>query len=421
MILPIEKWLNEQEFKEDINNLFIESITCYKASAYRAALLFSVLGFQSIIKERILNSEKPTNLKDQKWSAINKNLRKDDSWDKEVNECIKRNDENSRIFDITEDLRQQAAYWKNRRNDCAHSKQNIIDYSHVEAFWQFLKSNLPKFVVNGGVDSLLQKIDRHFNPDFTSLKADYSKLLKEVPLILNNDEDIDKLIQGIYKVFIKYDGLHPISPNERELSFYNELIKLSRVSQSVVDLIKQRGALGLEAQFLYDYPQSITLFYHSEESVRNFWRTNLIKMGYRKFKILAALLRNGLIDNEKEEALEFFIKNISNEKFTEDVNVISELKKSGYFDYYKKIVFEDSLIREFDWANRARHSIDEHLNVIGLDDVVCKSINRVFSSSFYPFKMQETLQMYFLDESKRTEYINVCSSLGIEPTSNLGF
>ncbi|WP_342411896.1 hypothetical protein NYE22_12890 [Bacillus sp. FSL K6-1560] len=421
MILPIEKWLNEQEFKEDIKDLFIESITCYKASAYRAALLFSVLGFQSIIKERILNSEKPTNIKDQKWGAITKNLRKDDSWDKEVNECIKRNDENSRIFDLTDDLRQQAAYWKNRKNDCAHSKQNIIDYSHVESFWLFLKSNLPKFVVNGGVDSLLQTIDKHFNPDFTSIKADPTKLLKEVSLILNNDEDIDKFTQGIYEVFLKYDDLHPISPNERELSFYNELIKLPRVSQSVVDLIKQRGALGLEAQFLYDYPQSITKFYHSEEGARNFWRTKLIKMGYRKFKILAALLRNGLIDNEKEEAIDFFIRNISNEKFNEDVNVISDLQKNGYFDHYKKIVFEDRLINVFDWANSARHSIDGHLDVIGLDDVVCESINSVFSSGFYPWDMQKTLYMYFLDESKSAKYINVCSSLGIVPTSNLGF
>lgn len=144
-------------------------------------------------------------------------------------------------------------------------------------------------------------------------------------------------------------------------------------------------------------------------------------MGYRKFKILAALLRNGLIDNEKEEAIDFFIRNISNEKFNEDVNVISDLQKNGYFDHYKKIVFEDRLINVFDWANSARHSIDGHLDVIGLDDVVCESINSVFSSGFYPWDMQKTLYMYFLDESKSAKYINVCSSLGIVPTSNLGF
>ncbi|MBN7744706.1 hypothetical protein JYA35_19185 [Bacillus velezensis] len=428
MILPIEKWLNEQEFKDEIKDLFIESITCYKASAYRAALLFSVLGFQSIIKDRILTSEKPSDLVDQKWSTITKNLRKDDSWDQEVNECIKRNDEKSRIFDITDDLRQQVAYWKYRRNDCAHSKQNKIDYSHVESFWLFLKSNLPKFVVNGGVDSLLQKIDRHFNPDFTSFKADPSKLLKEVPLILNSDEDINKLIQGIYEIFVKYDDLHPIIPDKRELSFYNGLIKLSKVSQNVVDLIKQRGASGLEEHFLYDYPQHITLFYHSEESIRNFWRTKLIEMGSRKFKILAHLLRNGLIvDNEKEEAIEFFIFNLSNERFTDDVNVINELQITGYFDYYKEIVFEDRLVLEDRlindsyWTDRARQSIIEHLDIIGLDSVVCASINKVFSLGSYSEDWQKTLQMYFLDESKRDKYINVCTSEGIVPTSNLGF
>ncbi|MGN2663036.1 hypothetical protein [Bacillus altitudinis] len=61
MKLEIEQWLDQQNFNEDINSLFEESITCYKASAYRASFLFSFLGFQSVIKERILKAEMPKN------------------------------------------------------------------------------------------------------------------------------------------------------------------------------------------------------------------------------------------------------------------------------------------------------------------------------------------------------------------------
>jgi hypothetical protein len=125
--LPIEVWLETQEFNENAKSLIKEAITCYKASAYRAALLFSYLGFQLILRDRILRSERPGNIHERAWETIKRNLRKEEAWDTEVNECIKKNDENKRIFIITEDLRQQAIYWKNRRNDCAHSKPNIID------------------------------------------------------------------------------------------------------------------------------------------------------------------------------------------------------------------------------------------------------------------------------------------------------
>lgn len=51
MKLKFEEWLVEQEIDKDteVNDLFLEGITCYKASAYRAALLFSFLGFQTVI------------------------------------------------------------------------------------------------------------------------------------------------------------------------------------------------------------------------------------------------------------------------------------------------------------------------------------------------------------------------------------
>lgn len=53
-------------------------------------------------------------------------------------------------FLISNHLLNDLDYFRRGRNDCAHTKENIIDYSHVEAFWNFLKSYLPKFIINGG-------------------------------------------------------------------------------------------------------------------------------------------------------------------------------------------------------------------------------------------------------------------------------
>lgn len=56
MILPIEKWMVEQDFPIEATNLLDEGCTCYKAGAYRAGLLFSYLGFEKIIKNRLLDA-----------------------------------------------------------------------------------------------------------------------------------------------------------------------------------------------------------------------------------------------------------------------------------------------------------------------------------------------------------------------------
>jgi hypothetical protein len=49
--------------------LMEEAFTCYKASAYRASLLFSYLGFQTILKERVLSSNKPDLIPLKLWQS----------------------------------------------------------------------------------------------------------------------------------------------------------------------------------------------------------------------------------------------------------------------------------------------------------------------------------------------------------------
>ena len=40
MRLRFSEWLESQEMEDEARDLFSESVKCYKASAYRAALLF---------------------------------------------------------------------------------------------------------------------------------------------------------------------------------------------------------------------------------------------------------------------------------------------------------------------------------------------------------------------------------------------
>jgi hypothetical protein len=49
--LKIEKWVDNSRFSQGVEMLLGDAIKCYKAEAYRAALLFSYLGFMTALKE----------------------------------------------------------------------------------------------------------------------------------------------------------------------------------------------------------------------------------------------------------------------------------------------------------------------------------------------------------------------------------
>lgn len=136
------------------------------------------MGFLSVVRWKILNSSKPDNIHEREWERIASNLRNDDRWDTETLECIKRTDARKVIFSISDDLRRQVSYWKDRRNDSAHSKRNKIDYAHVETLWLFISSNMGKFAVNGNMDSILLKIKRHYDIAYNSIGKPTDQLIK---------------------------------------------------------------------------------------------------------------------------------------------------------------------------------------------------------------------------------------------------
>ncbi|WP_027956646.1 hypothetical protein [Halobacillus kuroshimensis] len=420
MQLDFEKWFYGKNFPREAINQFKESVICFKASAYRASLLMSYLGFQLVLKERILTAEKPDNIeREQSWEAIKKNLRKEDKWDEEVNECIKKSDDKKRIFIISEDLRNQAKYWKYRRNDCAHSKPNQIDASHVESFWLFLRSNIDKFVVGGSMEALLTRIDKHFDSNFTSNTASHSILVEEIPKTIL-EEDIEKFYMELTNIFESH-FIYPLVA-QRALEFWNELIRLEgAVGQKAIEFIKHESLLEIE--FLSEYPERTAVFYECDSpEVRNLWRSKIHRGNYVLLNIFISLCRNGLIKKEKEEALEYLVVNIKQTSLLEEW--ISPLKEIGFFKKYKDLVFanEGPLLNQFDWGNNSYWGIGDFLDQIGLDSQVVLVINNTFSTTYYPFKMQKAIKEYFdRKEGEKEDYKNICEQLSIEPAENLGF
>src|SRR3954471_9209694 len=129
MKLRIENWIDNSNFSEDVNVLFTDAVTCYKAGANRASLLFSYLAFLTILKERIIGATKPNLYPQGEWDIIILKLQNEDLWEaivfdatqqqEKIDQATKQRTKDP-IFNLNDNLRLQIKYWKDRRNDCAH-------------------------------------------------------------------------------------------------------------------------------------------------------------------------------------------------------------------------------------------------------------------------------------------------------------
>lgn len=165
MKLKIENWIDNNGQSENVSVLYRDSIICYKSGAYRASLLFSYLGFMTTLKERMISSNKPNLFPQGEWDLIIKKIQNEDTWESAIFDATQQQgkiDQTTKartkdpIFNLNDNLRIQIKYWKDRRNDCAHYKDNIIDTFHVESFWAFIESNLPKITIEGGPTVIIE-------------------------------------------------------------------------------------------------------------------------------------------------------------------------------------------------------------------------------------------------------------------------
>lgn len=431
MKLPFEEWLERQSIPLPAKGLFEEAIVCYKASAYRAGLLFSFLGLQTILKYRVLEAKQPDYYNPHAWEAILNNLRKQEKWDEEVNECVKKNDGNKKVFNISEDLRHQYKYWKDRRNDCAHSKENSINYSHVEAFWLFIQSNLVKFAVNGSMESLLEKIKRHFDIRYTSPDKDDNYIISDIPHAVNDDslleffEEIHNTFTSIEFVYVPWANSYTVEPF---YAFWDKVFNVGgTIAEKLVLFFKSSEMDSVFKEYINHMPQGIVHFRNDPQFIRSFWYEKLVESRV-KYKVLSAMLRNNLIpEGEKEEAFERLITNDQGSETIRDEDFYI-LKEQGFIGKLRNVIFLGEnyafgkLINNFSWAGNNAELVLYYMNKVGLDKEVTESIIHIFSKAQHSWKLRDALKRNFEDKPiLKEEFQRLAQEIGVTPPECLGF
>lgn len=390
MILKFEKWLDSQNISEDANELFKESIICYKVSAYRAALILSYLGFQMTLKDRLLSidtSTLPDSYNMESWRAkVINDLGDQNLWDNKIHNITQMKNEKA-VFLIDDDLRQQVLYWRSRRNDCAHAKDNKIDCSHVECFWLFLESNMHKFVVNGGKNGLLDKIKKHFDLAYTSPGEDSLYLINQIPLAMRRSE-IASFFNEVYCFFSTMKNIRTASKEGGEV--YNFWLKVINhenfdcIQNSFISFIK--SDMIIFCKFLKNYPDILYKIIEDKDFMRPFWVSEFFEYSYgaHKWRIVEILLKNNVIPEAETDT---FTKKLARNTTNPPIEMVKLLKQFNYFLFKKEILFESGKISELytgiNFANSHWNQIKFYIENIGLDDVVVRELNSAYLAAHY--------------------------------------
>jgi len=349
MKLQIETWVLDKGYSTNIRKLFSESVICYRNGAYRASLIFSYIGFLTIIKETIVKAHIPPSFTEPEWKSLIAKIQNDDLWEKEVYESLIR--VSKPIFTLNEDLKLQLRYWKDRRNDCAHFKHNEIENQHTESFWSFIKSNIPKMTVEGGMETLLNKFDEHFDDTKTPPDADFTYLVKEI----SNSVLTHELIDFFKKLKTRLDGRRFWYPDSDALKTYCKILDVADpiIQETLINYLKLENR---DLAFLNVYPEKILQLNFSSTELRAMWKSRIYNksLNINPFNIFSGLLRQNLIPkNEIDEAN----KEIFNRFHQVDYRNLPEskdfetLKANGFFEAIYNIAIEEKDLTDFMWVN----------------------------------------------------------------------
>jgi hypothetical protein len=188
----------------------------------------------------------------------------------------------------------QIKYWRDRRNDCAHFKSTEISHFHVEAFWNFLESNLSKITVEGGMHTLLNMIERHYDQKFNKMGKDVSPLVAQISVSVD-----PKDLMEFWQLALSSIGRATDSWLYNWLSnFIDKVLALNNptLSRSLIAFIKANN--GLLLHHLARSPSFIAVVDYSPEEIREFWKTKLMTCN-EFLDIYCNMLSNNLIPSDE--------------------------------------------------------------------------------------------------------------------------
>ena len=387
------------EFKDGtvLRDILNDAIRCYRNGIARPALMLSYIAFIQAVRDNLLKSDMPKGFNEPRWKACMSKLRQENAWDEQVISCIKCRD-NLPYFELTDSLRDDVCFWRNRRNDCAHYKDSEITLSHVAAFWVFIMDNYNKFTPIGSLMQSVNDYKRHYNVSITPKGTSTEVIFKRLCLAIKTEDDL--------LLFLKETD--SCMEYEEQAQLLHDLLMDERHKSKVISLLTVK--LKRVKMYLALKPADVSVVLGNNlEMTRKFW--------YEDFMLFAScanvyveMLRAKMIpQGEIKESLDMFLKHeYKRSAFyldnPEDFNV---LKENGLYD----IFIEEYLSKDFVCNNPGEkcHKTDFYISLIqrgGISDKLIKVLSESIKGTF-PYTLENRLKgEIFKEEENKKQYLD---------------
>lgn len=395
------------EFKDGtvLRDILNDAIRCYRNGIARPALMLSYIAFIQAVRDNLLKSDMPKGFNEPRWKACMSKLRQENAWDEQVISCIKCRDKPP-YFELTDSLRDDVCYWRNRRNDCAHYKDSEITLSHVAAFWVFIMDNYNKFTPIGSLMQSVNDYKRHYNVSITPKGTSTEVIFKRLCLAIKTEDDL--------LLFLKETD--SCMEYEEQAQLLHDLLMDERHKSKVISLLTVK--LKRVKMYLALKPADVSVVLgNNPEMTRKFW--------YEDFMLFAScanvyveMLRAKMIpQGEIKESLDMFLKHeYKRSAFRvdsqEDFNV---LKENGIYD----IFIEEYLSKEFvcDNPREKCYKTDFYISLIqrgGITDKLIKALSESIKGTF-PYTLTNRLKdEIFNDGKSKKQYYDFIKKQGLD-------
>jgi len=415
MKLSFETWLDSHGKPQEAEVAFAEAVLCYKMGAYRAALLFSYVGWNLILRKRLLEASCPPGVAPGQWTQLLKELRKDEKWDDNTFDATQ--NAQTPYFPVSQQIREQVKYWKDRRNDCAHFKENEIIAAHVDAFWAFIRSNLPKFTPVGSSDALKTKFLNHFDPNLTAPGANIAALVGEIPSAVE-PKDLPNFIDDLFASPPSTSILTGRSRYAPVLAAGLLVHGTKRVIAEGIRYLTANPKLIIEAARYA--PMSLQAFAQNAQVLRSIWMSELFAQGRKDLVLFVSMLSQGLIPVANIPAAVSLVVPKLNDEIPDDAS-FTVLNGAGFFTKLAGHAFgSDNAVNSFGWGNRNSELVAWLLATFELQDEWVTCLCSVFISQPFPNSARDTIAaMFVANPAKRQDFIAASQRLGLTPPPEL--
>lgn len=357
----------------------------------------------------------PVGFKEARWNAAMNNLRSDIKWDEEVLNCIKKRtngDADPAFFELSDTLRDDFCYWRNRRNDCAHYKDSEITPSHVSAFWIFIMDNYNKFSPLGSVTQSINEYKRHYDISLTPKGTSTEGIFKRLCLAIKTRDDLWK--------FLKETSDRMDFGSQCDL--LHELLVVEEHHKKLVVSFLKENMTKLKA-YLCAKPTDVSLILGDDATLtRKLWYDDFC-LFCNCMNVYAEMLRAKMLDdNEIEESLGLYLEHEYKQGhfFIENDDVLNVLMENGLYN----IFIDKYLTKSFVCSNPGEkcRKTDFYLSLIcrgGITDKLILTLSKSVVDTF-PYTLRDRMIAEIFSKNEfKAKYLETIERLNLDDFFNL--